>query len=160
MNRLIMPTLVLALVAFPSLADAQGRGPGRGGMGGMMENPVALIITNADSLQLGLTAEEVTQLTAIRDELTAENQPHQAALQQLMAGIQGGGGAPDPSVMGQIQEHMGPIQQNNAAAVTRVRGLLSAEQMTKIDAMLAAGRGGRGGRGTGAAGGGPGGTPG
>jgi hypothetical protein len=162
MKRLIMPALVLALVATPALAEAQGRGAGRGGMGGMMQNPVELILNRADSLELGLTAAEVTQLTTIRDELTAQNQPHQEAMQGLMATIQGGGGPPDPSVMAQMQEHMAPIQANNDAAVTRVRGILTAEQMVKIDAMLAAGRGGRmggGGRGPGggAAGGG---TPG
>jgi len=162
MKRLLSPLLALTLLATPFLAEAQGRGAG---LGGMMQNPITRILSSADSLELGLTAAEVTALTTIQDELTAQNQPHMAALQGLMQGL-GGGGAPDPAALQQLQEHMAPMQANNQAAITRVRALLSEDKMVKIDALLAApGRGGRGAGGGGAgarggAGGGLGGTPG
>jgi hypothetical protein len=152
MNRMMMPLLVLAMVAVPSLAEAQGRAGGRGGFGGALQNPIGLILTQADSLDLGLTDAEVTQISTIRDELTAQNQPHIQAVQQLLQGL-AGGGAPDPGILQEFQQHTAPLQANNQAAIGRVRGLLSADQMTKIDAMLAAqapaGRGGRGGGGPG-----------
>lgn len=153
MRRSILPVLALALLLAPSLVEAQGRGAGMAGMLGQ-QNPIDLILTRADSLQLGLTAAEVTQLTQIRDELTATNAPHQTALQGILQGL-AGGGAPDPSIMGQIQEHSQPIQAANQAALTRVRGMLSADKVAKIDALIAA-QPGRGGRGGGRGAGGPG----
>lgn len=151
MNRMILPVLALALVALPALAEAQGRGAGFGGMMGQ-QNPVERILMSADSLELGLTEAEVTQLTTIRDELTDTNAPHLTAIQGLIQRLQGG----DTGAMQELQTHMQPVQAANQAALARVRELLSAEQMTKVDAMLAAGRGGRGGRGAGGGGGGPG----
>jgi len=135
MKRLLFTALVLpALAIAPQLQAQQG-----GGRMGMLQqqNPVSLILATADSLQLGLAEAEVAQITEIRSELEARNRPHQDAIQGLIGRLQGGG-TPDLSILDQLQQHIGPIQQANQQALTRVRGLLSEEQVTKIDAMLAA----------------------
>lgn len=158
MKRLLRTVLVLSLLAVaPQLQAQQGRG-----MMGMLQqqNPISLILATADSLQLGLSEAEVTQMTEVRSELDAKNRPHQDAIQGLIGRLQGGG-APDPSLLDQLQQHMGPIQQANQQALTRVREMLNEEQVTKVNAMLAArqprmggpggpgGGGGFGGRGQG-----------
>jgi hypothetical protein len=153
MKWISVPILTVVLLAGPTLAEAQGRGGGRGGMLGALQNPVNLILARADSLQLGLNDAQVSQLTQIGGELGAQNQPHLAALAQVLQGLAGGGGGGAVALQ-QIQEHAAPIRTNNQAALTRVREVLSEEQMGKVDAMLAAMAPGRGaGRG---GGGGPG----
>jgi hypothetical protein len=149
MNRFIVPALALAVLAAPSLVEAQQRGGGRGLGALLQENPIQTVLERADSLQLGLTADQAASLQALSAELDEANAPHQEALQGLM-----GGGAPD---MAAIMPHLQAIQEGNQGAIQGAReGILTAEQWGKVDpflqALQAAGRGRGGRRGGGAPG--------
>jgi hypothetical protein len=161
MTRITVPVLALVLLAAPALLQAQQRaGGGGGGRGGLQQqNPIEAILVRRDSLQLGLSQDQVTRLTALRDELNTKNAPHQQAVTAALARVQGG----DQSAMAEIQTHQAPITEANNAAVQSARGILNAEQWTKVEGMLQtlqAGRGRGGAGGGGGGGGGRGGPPG
>ncbi len=153
MKRIVPLALLLPLLALAPHAHAQGFGGG-GGMAGMLNlNPVDLVLQTADSLQLGLTEAEVEAITAIRDEVDERNRPHREAVQSTLSRLQGGG-TPDFTLLEQLQLPMSEIQRQNDQALVRVREMLTAEQVTKIDAMLEARRPRMGGGGFGGFGGG------
>lgn len=142
MNRFMVPALALALVAAPTLLEAQGRG-----FGAALQNPIQAILNAADSLQLDLTAEQQSRLEQIRTDVDAENAQRLAQIQEAL-----GGGAPDP---GTIMPIVQGIFRANQAAIETARLVLGPEQLAAVDLFLEslapAGRG----RGRGARGGGP-----
>jgi hypothetical protein len=140
----------LAVLAAPAVAQVgtevgerpafQGRGMMMGISGARHQNPGALLIERR--AELGLTAEQVRQIEAIRDRVTRENA---ARLEQLRQ---------------QNRDRMEPLQavrrelrETNRAAGQEIHGLLTEEQRQQLHTLrreqVREFRGQRGGRGDG-----------
>lgn len=155
MTRKLAIAALLLLV--PSMVFAQGgggrRGGGRGGsMQGAMVN-VAKVLIDAKA-DLVLSDEVVTKLTAVQASIDEKNKPHVDELNKILEAMRGGGGRGDPEVMQQLQTHAAAARATNDEAYEKeIKPLLTAEQVTKADAAIAAarpaGRGRRGGGGGG-----------
>jgi hypothetical protein len=141
----MVPLLAMALFTLPGHADAQARGGGgRGGLG--QQNQITAVIAAADSLQLNLTADQRTRLTALAAQVDQANAPR---LAQIQAAIGGGGG--DVAALGEVVQAM--QAENTRAMETARTTIFTAAQLPAVNAFVETlGRGGRGGRRGGGAG--------
>ena len=79
MNKFTLPALVLVLLTIPQIVDAQQRGRG----GRQQQNPIEMILLQADSLELALTGDQTSQLTTMQGQLDEANAPAQQAMAAL-----------------------------------------------------------------------------
>jgi hypothetical protein len=136
------------------------RGPGGPGMGGgggrmgMMRNPVQALVDSAQSL--GLSADQVRQLSDIARQLDEQNRTPLDSLQAHrgeMGGMRmgGGGGEMTPeqrATMERLRPFMMQVRDNNRQALDRAMAVLTADQQARARAMMpqrGMGRGGPGG---------------
>ena len=146
MNKFTLPALALVLLTIPQLVDAQQRGRG----GRQQVNPIGAVLQQADSLELGLTADQTSRLTLMKDELDQANAPAQQSMAALFEQASGGF---DQSLREQMQPHRQAMRANNEAALLTVRSeVLTEDQWMIVGPYLEAlqSRGRRGGRGGGA----------
>ena len=144
MRRAILPALVAAVVmAVPAAAQRDGGGPGRPMFN---RNPVAVLVDSAQAL--GLSADQLTQLRAIAQELDATNKTPLDSLQayrpQGGGGMGGGMGEMTPEQRERM-EHARPfmqqVRENNRQAMDRALELLTPEQREHAQAMMPRRRG-------------------
>ncbi len=143
MNKFTLPALVLVLLTIPQIVDAQQRGRG----GRQQQNPIEMILLQADSLELALTGDQTSQLTVMKGQLDEANAPAQQAMAALFEQAAGGF---DQSLREQIQPHRQAMRGNNEAALLTVRtDVLTEDQWMVVGPFLEAmqARGRRGGRG-------------
>ncbi|HSU17182.1 hypothetical protein [Longimicrobium sp.] len=137
----VLPAAALALLAAVSSGNAQG---GPGGGRGMMRNPVQVLVDSAQSL--GLSADQVSRVTAIAQELQTRNA---APLDSLQAhrGEMGGmmmGGEMTPeqrAAMERLRPLMQQVRDNNRQAMERAMAVLTADQQEHARAMMPQRRG-------------------
>ena len=144
MNKLAVLALALVLLTIPQLLDAQQRG-GRGGR--QLQNPIGAFLQQADSLELGLTDDQTSRLTVMRDELDQTNAPAQEAMTALFEQASGGF---DQSLREQMRPLRQATQENNQAALLTVQTEVLTEDQwmtvrTYLEAIRPQRRGGRGG---------------
>ncbi|MBW3553703.1 MAG: Spy/CpxP family protein refolding chaperone [Gemmatimonadetes bacterium] len=139
MRQTMIALAAAALLAGPVAAQG-GQGPrGRpatpAGAGVMDRNPVAVLLERRDELEL--TADQVARLEAVQARVERENAPR---IERLRAAL---GDRPARDLTDeervQLRERMRELQpvrteirETNRAAMEEVRGILTAEQRTKI----------------------------
>lgn len=172
--RMTRPLALIALLsAAPIALQAQEPAPHPGGHGqhhGPMQagrmDPFARLLEKRQ--ELGLTAQQVSQIEAIRTRLQAQNQPlmeqmqaarRQAGLPERAADARGGERPrlteEQRTAMRQMRDRMAPLHEqvrtNTRAAMEQVHGLLTEQQRTQVRQWHREQRGGargrRGGRG-------------
>lgn len=147
--RAPMIVLALGLLAAPanSLVAQGPQGAGRGGPGG----PVAALLENR--AELGLSAEQVTRLEAIRAELDRKNQPVQEQLRQLRGDLprERPSAAPTPeqresfrAQREQARPLMEQMRANAREAAEQARAVLTDQQRGRAESLLRDRRGARG----------------
>lgn len=169
-RTMLTATTVLALAATPALAQQHQHGQGHqeegagqmmhpmsgmhqqmmgGGMMGMMHGQPAMLLQASDAL--GLTPEQVEGLTALRDRARPEHQQHmQAAMAaHRTAATALEGDAPDldgyEEALTEASQHMVMAHVAMARSAVEARGLLTAEQRTKLEEVMSTMDGSHGG---------------
>lgn len=141
----VLALLAAAVVAAPAAAQREGGGgPGRGPM--FNRNPVAVLVDSAQAL--GLSADQVTQLRTIAQELDTQNKTPLDSLQAYRPQGGGGMGGPPGEVTPEMRERfeharpfMQQVRENNRQAMERAMELLTPEEREHAQAMMPRRRG-------------------
>jgi Skp family chaperone for outer membrane proteins len=138
MRRILVAALVLLLV--PSALFAQGGRQGRGaGMGMATMNAAKILLENR--AELTLTDDQAAKLQTIADSLEKKNAPFAAEMEKVRAagGMQSMSDADREKMRGNMQQ----ARTNGEAAQKEIDVVLTAEQKTKAEEILARNRPGR-----------------
>lgn len=147
MRRIVVTTLTLmagmAVVAAPAVAQAEQetrerpafRGMMAGGHGAMVRNPAAALLERQDAL--GLTADQVRQIEAVRARVEQENAPRIEQLRSAFGERRGRDMTRDERrQMRERMQELRPIREalraTNRAASEEIRGILTDGQHEQL----------------------------
>ena len=137
MRRILVAALVLLLV--PGALFAQGGRQGRGGMG-MATMNAAKILLEARA-ELTLSDDQAAKLQTIADSLEKKNAPFVAEMAKMRAA--GGMQSMSDADREKMRTNMEQARTNGEAAQKEIDAVLTAEQKTKAEEILARNRRGR-----------------
>ena len=126
-HPLLRSAILIAALFVPKLVAGQQLPPGRP-LAPLLQNPVAALLQHADSLALGLSADQTERLKQLETELDEATSTARSALEDALARSgQARGGR-----LGALRPHLEMIRTETAAVLEVVREEVLAEEQWEI----------------------------